>query len=291
MKQFNPKSFILGILVTALIFSMAIPALASVNLDVATNRVNIFVRGNRVVSTGDTLIHVNGEEIPSSILYRGATYLPLRMLAEMIGMDVGWDGRTSTVSLTDPPAAPTPSPSPSPTPQPSPSPSPSPNPTLGTRTNPFPANNTAVIEYHRWRHVDAKSISLSVERVIAGSEANAIIHSENRFNRTPASGQEWRIYIFNLRYVSGNENDELRASDIIWRDTFFSRQGQSMVIHDTATLGDLYRAYSVHNVRLFPGGRSRVVYAVLTNTNEGIPLIRIPHNGGNDFRWVSCDVR
>jgi hypothetical protein len=120
MKRFNLKSFVLGVLVTALIFSMAMPAFASVNLDVLTNFVNVVLRGNKELSVGENFIHTNGEEIPSSIVYRGATYLPLRRLAELIGMEVGWDGSTNTVTLND---AGAPAPQPPPSPQPSPNPS------------------------------------------------------------------------------------------------------------------------------------------------------------------------
>ncbi|MGI6030070.1 MAG: DUF4358 domain-containing protein [Eubacteriales bacterium] len=43
----------------------------------------------------------NGQTVPSSILYEGTTYLPIRKLGELLEQDVQWDGETSTVRLTD----------------------------------------------------------------------------------------------------------------------------------------------------------------------------------------------
>lgn len=59
---------------------------------------------------GDYTIQVNGEAVTfkddangktlSPITYEGRTYLPARAVAEYAGMDVNWDSKTKTVSLT-----------------------------------------------------------------------------------------------------------------------------------------------------------------------------------------------
>jgi len=113
MKKFNPKSFVLGVVVTALVFTMALPALSSVvdTISARLNGVNLIVKGTRVASVGDSFVLDNGDVVPFSIVHRGTTYLPLRKLAEFIGVEVGWDGNTATVTLSEP-SAPTTTPPP-----------------------------------------------------------------------------------------------------------------------------------------------------------------------------------
>nr|WP_256455312.1 NPCBM/NEW2 domain-containing protein [Cohnella sp. GbtcB17] len=39
----------------------------------------------------------NGTKVPASFMYKGTNYLPMRMVAEMLGKEVKWDGKNSTV--------------------------------------------------------------------------------------------------------------------------------------------------------------------------------------------------
>lgn len=41
----------------------------------------------------------NGVEVPASFMYKGTNYLPMRMVAEMLGKEVAWDGKNSTVLI------------------------------------------------------------------------------------------------------------------------------------------------------------------------------------------------
>ena len=50
-----------------------------------------------------TLVDKNGN-IVYPVTYTGTTYLPVRALGNVIGMEVGWDSKTQTVSLTTPTA-------------------------------------------------------------------------------------------------------------------------------------------------------------------------------------------
>lgn len=50
---------------------------------------------------GQVKLIVNGKSVDKeTLLYNGTTYVPLRAAAEALGMEVGWDGKTNTASLT-----------------------------------------------------------------------------------------------------------------------------------------------------------------------------------------------
>lgn len=45
-----------------------------------------------------TPVNVNGEEVPI-LLYEGSSYLPVRSVANLAGLNVGWDGETKSILL------------------------------------------------------------------------------------------------------------------------------------------------------------------------------------------------
>ncbi|MDF2960630.1 MAG: hypothetical protein K0S39_2365 [Paenibacillus sp.] len=42
------------------------------------------------------------EQLPGSLNYKGTTYIPIRLLAETLGYEVGWDDSTKTATILDP---------------------------------------------------------------------------------------------------------------------------------------------------------------------------------------------
>jgi hypothetical protein len=91
------RSFLLGVLVTAIVFCLAIPAIAAggtVTWD------SVFV-GAKIVIDGESLQprDVNGNPV-DAVIYKGTTYLPVRAIANAMGMSVDWDQSTRTVYLT-----------------------------------------------------------------------------------------------------------------------------------------------------------------------------------------------
>ena len=79
---------------------VAFPSVAA-TIEAAFNSVNIMVNGARQADIGESLRLADGREVPYSINYNGTVYLPLRKLAELIGMEVAWDAGTSTAALYD----------------------------------------------------------------------------------------------------------------------------------------------------------------------------------------------
>ncbi|MBQ8300649.1 MAG: hypothetical protein IJX57_01605 [Clostridia bacterium] len=91
------KGIITGFLISAAVF--AIPFVAE-NIDALFNDVRINVNGVDEIQWGENIELDNGETTPSSILYNGTTYLPMRKLGELIGNKIYWNGDSRTVSMT-----------------------------------------------------------------------------------------------------------------------------------------------------------------------------------------------
>ena len=103
MKKLNLRSFFAGVLTATLLFAVITTALAASG-SVTYNGINLAVNGKAVLSKGEYLELASGEKVPSSILYvdqagGGTTYLPMRYLAELLGMSVTWDQATGTADL------------------------------------------------------------------------------------------------------------------------------------------------------------------------------------------------
>ena len=103
MKKLNLRSFFAGLLTSTLLFAVITPALAASG-SITYNGINFTVDGKTILSKGEYLELASGEKVPSSILYvdqagGGTTYLPMRYLAELLGMSVTWDQATGTADL------------------------------------------------------------------------------------------------------------------------------------------------------------------------------------------------
>jgi len=130
----NTKWFALGVALTMIVSLFASPVMAQV-----TRQAELTFRDIRITLNGETLTptDVHGNEV-EPFIYDGTTYLPVRGIANALGLEVDWDDATSTVILTapEPAATPTPTPTlpptPAPTPVPTPPPAPAQHPLVGT---------------------------------------------------------------------------------------------------------------------------------------------------------------
>lgn len=103
MKKFNFKSFLCGVLAAAVFFTLGTVALA-VSGRTVFGTVNIQLNGKQVGRKGETYALANGARAPYSISYideknGGTTYLPVRKISELLGVEVDFDGATGTVLL------------------------------------------------------------------------------------------------------------------------------------------------------------------------------------------------
>ena len=90
--KFSAKSFIAGVVVTAIILSAG-TAIASTqrNITVIFDNIRLVVNGQPV-----TPRDAQGN-IVEPFIFEGSTYLPVRAVGEALGMPVSWDGVTRTV--------------------------------------------------------------------------------------------------------------------------------------------------------------------------------------------------
>lgn len=161
---------------------------------------------------------------------------------------------------------------------------------VGTRSNPLPADGSQDIPYHEYSFMSSKQIRVECTGLLTGSDAAAVVAYENMYNKAPSASQEWRVYDFTLTYTSsvGGDDDELKASDVIYRDTFFTASGSNVSAADTATFSEDLRGYSCLDVRLYPGGSGRVVICTLVQKDLGDFLLKIPSAGGKSNTWILC---
>ncbi len=91
------RPFLSGFLCAALVFALALSALAITGrMTIEVDPINIQVNG-RTFAPKD----VTGKEVPV-FAYQGTTYAPLRALAEAYGLSVGYDPQTNLATVQDP---------------------------------------------------------------------------------------------------------------------------------------------------------------------------------------------
>ena len=91
----NKGSFLAGMVTMLLIVALAVPAMASsgfVTKDLYYNNITVTLDGKPLVLQGDR----------EPFVINGTTFLPVRAISEALGLDVDWDGASSTVILTTP---------------------------------------------------------------------------------------------------------------------------------------------------------------------------------------------
>ena len=89
------KGFVVGVLVATILLSAGSALAASVarNISVTYRNIKIVVNGQQFTPRDSQ------GNIVEPFIYGGTTFLPLRAVGEAFGLDVEWDGNTSTVSI------------------------------------------------------------------------------------------------------------------------------------------------------------------------------------------------
>ena len=86
------------VIVVVLLFALSLSVTASSN----TINKEITYRDVKITLNGEALVPKDANGNPTEpFIMDNSTYLPVRAIAEALGLEVGWDGETSTVILTD----------------------------------------------------------------------------------------------------------------------------------------------------------------------------------------------
>jgi hypothetical protein len=93
------KGFLTGFVTAILVVCLVGSAMAATGSKMA----ELVYKNIKIVLNGEELSpkDANGDTVEPFII-GGTTYLPVRAVSEVLGLDVSWDGKTNTVSLTDP---------------------------------------------------------------------------------------------------------------------------------------------------------------------------------------------
>lgn len=97
MKKERAKGFVAGLLVSVMALGLIGTAAATIGkrtVEVDYTDIKIELNGEKV-----TPVDANGNVVEPFAI-NGTTYLPVRAVSNALGLNVGWDGATSTVKLT-----------------------------------------------------------------------------------------------------------------------------------------------------------------------------------------------
>lgn len=170
----NITGFILGVIITAMLTGTALGATVTKTIEVVYNSVNLTVNGTKVNA--------------DNILYDGTTYVPLRAVAEALGKEVGWDGKTNTASVNDKGVVTKPS-------------------TNYSRTNPAPIGTKQMITISDL--FDNYSAEVTVTETIGGEKAWELIKAANRFNEEPGADEEYILAKIKVKVIDVKDDKKL----------------------------------------------------------------------------------
>lgn len=92
------KGFVSGLAVATLVFGLGAPALAA-----TVRQLNASYSGIKITMDGKEIVPTDASgAVVEPFAVDGTTYLPVRAVANAMGLDVTWDGQTQTVKLSTP---------------------------------------------------------------------------------------------------------------------------------------------------------------------------------------------
>ncbi|WP_121610991.1 Ig-like domain-containing protein [Mesobacillus foraminis] len=164
----------------------------------------------------------------------------------------------------------------------------------GDRHTPYSAFKKHKLSFQPDAWEQKRTIEVQLLEIQRGNSANEIVIEENLFNSVPKSDEEWILMKYNLKYVSGPE-EELYADEIISSiNSFFTPKGTSLS-PETATFSGEREGYGEYDVSFYPGSESVVWYGILVKKSVGgYPLVRIPtsthpETWTTSYAWLSTN--
>jgi Cu-Zn family superoxide dismutase len=99
-KAYTSKHVLAAFLCGALFFSGLAYAIADSG-EFSAAQLNFFVQGQDKTPVNGTFDN-NGTKVPSSLIYNGTTYIPIRMASNLLDQPVFWEGQSKSVSIGKP---------------------------------------------------------------------------------------------------------------------------------------------------------------------------------------------
>lgn len=102
MRKSKALIFLTGVLAgVVLVTAVGFTNLGSITATFA--QVRYLISGKEVRPSDKAYYYFNGKTyVPAGLIYAGTTYLPLRFVAESLGLKVDWNQDTQTISITEP---------------------------------------------------------------------------------------------------------------------------------------------------------------------------------------------
>lgn len=109
------SGFLSGLVAGGLLISLMVGATAAGGGVVSFNTVGLRINGVQVADAGEDMALEDGRQVPGTILYTdssggGTTYLPARRIGELLGVEIGWDAPSGSVTVGDSAVAEVPAP-------------------------------------------------------------------------------------------------------------------------------------------------------------------------------------
>lgn len=187
----DKKSFLAGVGSTLLVLSVAGGALASYQQQATLDYTGLQVRLNSVpVSFSD----VNGNPVEPFAI-DGVTYLPVRSLANALGLQVDWDPTTQVIQLTSL-ASPV---------------------LAGTYSFASPAPLGVTQEVEVTDGNESYRASVTVLESVRGDAAWELVEAANRFNTSPPPDQEYIVAKIKVSILSASSRKAISLDSFAFR--------------------------------------------------------------------------
>lgn len=229
------KGFVLGVLVTVLVFSLSVSAFAAAQTISVNGGVKLKIDG-QIFTPKD----VNGKVV-DVFEYNGTTYVPVRAVSQAFGKEVAWDGATRTVIIGS-------------------------NASMASynRQNPAPLNTAQKVTVENI--FDKYTASVTITEAVRGEAAWGILYNANKYNEKPEDGKEYIVVKAKLVLDSVAEDkavsfsqydfDAFSADNAEYQDVF-------VVNPEPRFSGDVYQ-----------GGTLEGYFAIQVDKSDAAPKLR-----------------
>lgn len=103
MKKNALKTFLVGAIIGGMLVSgVGYASSYLTSIEVNVKPINVTYNGEEVISASSENQFKSGSNlVPASFIYKGTTYVPVRLVGEAVGKNLEWNGNTRTVAITD----------------------------------------------------------------------------------------------------------------------------------------------------------------------------------------------